>query len=95
MPATLDQATALVLIDLQHGITAQPTVHPSEQIVARCARLAIVFRANGKLIAATRVAFGQDPASRDSCTLLSVPGPGHAAGPADPGQRRMGHGGRE
>jgi nicotinamidase-related amidase len=60
MPATLDQATALVLIDLQHGITALPTVHPSEQIVARCARLAIAFRANGKLIAATRVAFARD-----------------------------------
>src|ERR1700722_18085905 len=40
MPATLDPATALVLIDLQHGITALPTAHPSEQIVARCARLA-------------------------------------------------------
>jgi nicotinamidase-related amidase len=65
MPATLDPATALVSIDLRRGITAQPTVHPSEQIVARRARLAIAFRANGKLIAATRVAFGQDPASRD------------------------------
>ena len=91
MPATLDQATALVLIELQHGIAAQPAVRPSEQIVARCARLAIAFRANGKLIAATM----EDPASRDSCALLSVPGPRHAAGPADPGQRRMGHGGRE
>ena len=30
MPATLDPATALVLIDLQHGITALPTAHPSD-----------------------------------------------------------------
>jgi nicotinamidase-related amidase len=60
MPATLDQATALVLIDLQHGITALPTAHPAEQIVARCTRLAAAFRASGKLVAATRVAFARD-----------------------------------
>ena len=45
MPATLDPETALILIDLQHGITGLPTVHPSEQIVARGARLADAFRA--------------------------------------------------
>jgi len=47
------ELTALVLIDLQHGITALPTAHPSEEIVARCARLADAFRANDKLVAAT------------------------------------------
>src|ERR1700735_5706660 len=60
MPATLDPATALVLIDLQHGITGMPTAHPSEEIVARCAQLAEAFRANAKLVAATRVAFAPD-----------------------------------
>lgn len=60
MPATLDPATALVLIDLQHGITALPTAHPSDQIVARCARLADAFRASAKLVAATKVAFARD-----------------------------------
>ncbi len=60
MPATLDPATALVLIDLQHGITDMPTAHPSEEIVARCAQLAQAFRANAKLVAATRVAFARD-----------------------------------
>jgi hypothetical protein len=35
MPATLDPATALVLIDLQHGITARPTAHSSEQLPGR------------------------------------------------------------
>ena len=40
MPTTLDPATALILIDLQDGITALPTVDPSDQIVARGARLA-------------------------------------------------------
>jgi nicotinamidase-related amidase len=60
MPTTLDPATALVLIDLQHGITALPTAHSSEQIVARCAQLADAFRANDKLVVATRVAFARD-----------------------------------
>jgi nicotinamidase-related amidase len=60
MPTTLDPATALVVIDLQHGITALPTTHPAEQIVARCARLAYAFRATGKLVAATKVAFAHD-----------------------------------
>jgi nicotinamidase-related amidase len=41
MPATLDPATALVLIDLQHGITDMPTAHPSEEIVARCAQIVL------------------------------------------------------
>jgi nicotinamidase-related amidase len=60
MPATLDPATVLILIDLQHGITALPTVDPSDQIVRRGARLADAFRAHNKLVAATRVAFSPD-----------------------------------
>lgn len=60
MPTRLDPATALILIDLQHGITALPTVDPSDQIVARGARLADAFRAHKKLVAATRVAFSPD-----------------------------------
>jgi nicotinamidase-related amidase len=60
MPTRLDRATALILIDLQHGITALPTVDPSDQIVARGARLAEAFRAHKKLVVATRVAFSPD-----------------------------------
>jgi nicotinamidase-related amidase len=60
MPTTLDPATALILIDLQDGITALPTVDPSDQIVARGARLADAFRAHKKLVVATRVAFSPD-----------------------------------
>jgi nicotinamidase-related amidase len=60
MPATLDPATALVLIDLQHGITALPTAHPAEEIVARCVRMADAFRADKKLVVASRVAFARD-----------------------------------
>jgi nicotinamidase-related amidase len=60
MPATLDPETALILIDLQHGITALPTVHPSEQVVARGAQLADAFRAHENLVVATRLAFSPD-----------------------------------
>src|SRR3984957_17153522 len=60
MPTTLDPATALVLIDLQDGITALPTAHPSGEIVKRCAQLADAFRVNDKLVIATKVAFARD-----------------------------------
>ncbi|MFI9719770.1 isochorismatase family protein [Streptomyces sp. NPDC052396] len=56
MPVTtLDPRTALVLIDLQQGITALPTVHPAEEIVARGARLATAFRAHDLPVVLVRV----------------------------------------
>jgi len=44
---TLDPRTALVVIDLQEGIVALPTVHPADEVVSRSARLAAAFRASG------------------------------------------------
>ena len=45
MPATaLDPRTALVVIDLQKGFTAFPTVHAFPGVVAQTARLADAFR---------------------------------------------------
>jgi nicotinamidase-related amidase len=45
MPATaLDPKTALVVIDLQKGIAALPTVHPFRDVVANTVRLAAAFR---------------------------------------------------
>jgi nicotinamidase-related amidase len=41
MPLTqLDTTAALIVIDLQKGIVAIPTVHPASEIVGRAARLA-------------------------------------------------------
>ena len=60
MPATLDQATALVLIDLQNGITALPTAHPADEIVLRGAALANAFREHHLPVVATRVGFSAD-----------------------------------
>jgi nicotinamidase-related amidase len=45
MPVTkLDATPALVVIDLQKGIVALPTVHPIGEIISRAAQLASVFR---------------------------------------------------
>ncbi len=46
MPVTaLDPKTALVVIDLQKGITALPTAHAIAPVIANAARLAHAFRA--------------------------------------------------
>jgi nicotinamidase-related amidase len=60
MPTTLDPATALVLIDLQQGITALPTAHPADDIVLRAAALATAFREHQLPVVATRVGFSAD-----------------------------------
>jgi nicotinamidase-related amidase len=41
---TLDATAALIIIDLQKGIVAIPTAHPTAEIVARSAELARAFR---------------------------------------------------
>lgn len=47
MITTLDKNTALILIDLQKGITAYPVVHPIEGILANAARLTDAFHKAG------------------------------------------------
>ena len=41
---TLDDKTALIVIDLQKGITSFPTAHPMADVVAKGAALAAAFR---------------------------------------------------
>jgi len=43
----LDAVAALVVIDLQNGIVAFPTAHPSSEIIKRSAQLAQAFRERG------------------------------------------------
>jgi nicotinamidase-related amidase len=86
VPATLDPATALVLIDIQRGVTDMPTAHPSDQIVARCTRLAEAFRANAGLVAATRVAFARD--GGDVIRTRTAENPTRAKSVPDYGQLR-------
>lgn len=44
MITELDPKTALVLIDLQKGITRMDTAHPTTEVIARSAELAAAFR---------------------------------------------------
>ncbi|MBX7466334.1 hydrolase [Streptomyces sp. NPDC002506] len=60
---TLDQNTALVVIDLQRGIVAAPTEpHSSADVVARSAELADAFRSHGLPVVLVRVSFAPDGA---------------------------------
>lgn len=53
---TLDPKTALVIIDLQNGIVALPTVHPIAEIVNRAGALADAFRRQGLPVVLVNVA---------------------------------------
>ena len=58
---TLDPKTALVLIDLQRGIAAAPTVPvPGTEVVARGVELAEAFRSHGAPVVLVRVSFAAD-----------------------------------
>jgi nicotinamidase-related amidase len=63
----LDRQSALVIIDLQKGITRLPTIHPIGPVVANAARLAAAFRSRGLPVALVRVAFS--PAGADRLRL--------------------------
>jgi nicotinamidase-related amidase len=59
------KTTALVLIDLQNGITSRVTApHSSADVVSRAARLAEAFRAHGSTVVLVRVAFAADDSDR-------------------------------
>jgi len=55
---TLDTKTALVVIDLQQGIVALPTAHPTGEIVKRSAGLVDAFRRHGLPVVLVNVAGG-------------------------------------
>jgi nicotinamidase-related amidase len=56
MPITaLDPRTALVVIDIQKGILAMPTVHPAAEILAKVVRLADAFRSKQRLVVLVHV----------------------------------------
>ena len=58
---TLDQNTALVLIDLQRGIVGMPTTPlTSAEVVSNSVKLADAFRAAGAPVVLVRVSFAPD-----------------------------------
>jgi nicotinamidase-related amidase len=63
MPITvLDPKTALVVIDIQKGIVALPTVHPTSAIVANVVRLADAFRERKLPVVLVHVSWAADMA---------------------------------
>jgi nicotinamidase-related amidase len=54
----LDANAALIVIDLQKGITAFPTVHPAADIIAHSAELARAFRQRGLPVGLVNVTAG-------------------------------------
>jgi nicotinamidase-related amidase len=40
----IDKKTALIIVDMQKGVTSMPTVHPMDMIIANCSALAAAFR---------------------------------------------------
>jgi nicotinamidase-related amidase len=55
---TLDDSSALLVIDLQEGIVSLPTVEPAPAVVERAAELAAAFRAAGRPVVLVNVAGG-------------------------------------
>ncbi len=72
---TLDPTPALVVIDLQKGITAAPAAHPTEEIIARAADLARAFRQHRWPVALVNVA-GAAPGRTDRGAVDFTPPPG-------------------
>lgn len=52
----LDNHAALVVIDLQKGIVALPTVHPAADVVAKSASIARAFRAKNHPVVLVNIA---------------------------------------
>lgn len=55
---TLDAKTALIVVDLQRGIVALPTAHPTGEVVERSAVLAEAFRRHGLPVVLVNVTGG-------------------------------------
>ena len=56
--STLDERSALVVIDLQHGIVAYPLAHPVDGVIERSVALIDAFRARGLPVVLVNVAGG-------------------------------------
>ncbi|MWB98870.1 isochorismatase family protein, partial [Agromyces seonyuensis] len=84
MPITpLDARPALVVIDLQNGITSFPAAHDADAVVANAARLADAFRARALpvvLVTAVGRAPGRTERSLAQAAALAAGPGGHTSG---------------
>ena len=71
---TIDQRSALVLIDLQNGILALPTLLSPDDVKNRARRLAAAFRAHTLPVVRVKLAFSADGGDLPPGRAL-IPGP--------------------
>jgi nicotinamidase-related amidase len=69
----LDDRAALIVIDLQKGITQYPTVHPASEIIARSAELARAFRKRGLPVVLVNVSAGAPGRTQVAVPKVSRP----------------------
>ena len=75
MPITaLDAKTALIVVDLQKGLSAYPTAQPLTDVAARAGVLAAAFRARGLPVVLVNVAGGA-PGRTEQSRPRPAPGP--------------------
>jgi nicotinamidase-related amidase len=70
---TLDPKTALVIIDLQKGVVALPTVHPMDAVIANSRELADAFRADGLPVVLVNVNGGPSGRTERSMSASARP----------------------
>ena len=73
--SALDEHVALIVIDLQQGILATPTAHPTENVLGRAERLVAAFRDADLPVVLLNVA-GVAPGRTDSSAPKTAPPPG-------------------
>jgi len=71
--STLDNTTALIVIDLQKGVVALPTAHPTQTVVERAARLADAFRVRGLPVVLVNVAGVAPGRNEQTMNLAGLP----------------------
>ncbi len=74
MPLTvIDNIAALIVIDLQKGLTTIPVVHPIDGIIQRSAQLAGAFRERGLPVVLVNVAGGAPGRTDTARPRMSIP----------------------
>ena len=74
MPVTtLDPKSALIVVDLQKGIVALPTVHPTAGVVRNAATLADAFRRHHLPVVLVNVAGGAPGRAEQSRSMANLP----------------------
>jgi nicotinamidase-related amidase len=74
MPVTtLDPKSALILIDLQKGIVALPTAHPTSEVVERASALAQAFRRHRMPVVLVNVTGGAPGRVEQTRSLAALP----------------------